>query len=284
MDNGQWTMDNGQANNRPLSILKIRGVLKMETIIWGIYVFAVGLIFGSFFNVCIYRIPKEESVAFPPSHCPNCSNKLKPLDLIPVFSYLFLKGKCRYCGEKISPRYALVELFTGIIFLLLFLEYGISFVFFKYVILSSFLIIIGIIDYDTTDVYFKITLTGVVIGVILMLAGFVFHVSILDAVLGAFLGGGVIFLIVFLTKGMGEGDIEICLLSGLYLGLSKTTVLLFLSFVIGGIIGILLLILKKKTRKDYIPFGPFIAAAGVITMLLGDKIINWYLNLIFMRG
>lgn len=256
----------------------------MEAFISWMYIFTAGVILGSFYNVCIYRIPKEESVVFPPSHCTVCGNRLKPLDLLPVLSYLFLKGKCRYCSEKISPRYALVELFTGIVFLLIFLEYGLSIIFLKYIILSSFLIIIGIIDYDTTDVYFKVTAAGIVIGIILAAAAWFFHISILDSILGAFLGGGVIFLIVFLTKGMGEGDIEICLLSGLYLGLWKTVVLLFLSFVIGGIIGVLLIILKKKTRKDYIPFGPFIAAAGIITMLFGDSIINWYLNLIMMRS
>lgn len=242
------------------------------------YVFIIGLLLGSFFNVCIYRIPREESVAFPPSHCTSCGTRLKPLDLIPVLSYIFLRGKCRYCGEKISPRYAIIELTTGIIFLKLYADYGLGFEFIKYVVLSCFLIIIGMIDYDTTDVYTKTTMSAIIMGIIFVVIGRYLGYGIKASLLGAVLGGSIIALIIFLTRGMGWGDAEICLLCGLYLGFYNTILLLFLSFVLGGAIGGLLIITKVKSRKDYIPFGPFIAISAMIVMMFGNKIINWYLS------
>lgn len=250
----------------------------MLNILIAIYFLLVGLILGSFFNVCIYRIPRGESVAFPPSHCTSCNTRLKPLDLIPVLSYLFLGRKCRYCGEKISSRYAIVELLTGILFLSTYLVYGISFELVKYLILICFMIVIGMIDYDTTDVYTITTMSGIAVGVILTIAGyFYFGGDIKTYIYGAILGGGVITFIILLTRGMGWGDAEICALCGLYLGFSKSFVLLFFSFVLGGILSILLIVTKIKSRKDYIPFGPFIAIAAVITILFGDKILAWYL-------
>ena len=243
-----------------------------------LYVFIVGLILGSFYNVCIYRIPKEESIAFPPSHCTNCNTRLKPVDLIPVFSYIFLKGKCRYCNDKISPRYALVELFTGIVFLGLYLKYGLTFEFIKYAVLVSFLIVIGMIDYDTTDVYFITTLSAMLVGAIFVVVEFFLGGNITSFIYGALLGGGAITLIILLTKGMGWGDVEICFLAGLYIGLANTVFMLLLSFIIGGIMGVALIAAKVKSRKDYIPFGPFIALSAIVTSLFGNKIIDWYIN------
>ena len=249
-----------------------------------ILVFLYGLIFGSFFNVCIYRIPRGESINFPPSHCTNCNNKIKWYDLFPIISYIVLKGKCRYCGEKISLRYPLIELITGILFAALYVKYGYSFSLLQYCILVSLLIVIGMIDYDTTDVYFAISLTGVILGVLFIIANyFFFNHSInisLQYFLGGALGGGIIAVIILLTHGMGWGDAEICLVCGLFLGLKLTIVMMFFSFVFGGIIGIALLLLKKKGRKDYIPFGPFIAIGGVFTTLFGNLIINWYISLL----
>ena len=115
----------------------------------GIFVLILGTIIGSFLNVCIYRIPKEESIAFPPSHCMNCGNQIKWYDLIPVLSYVFLRGKCRFCKEKVSIRYPIIELITGVVFTTLYIEYGIGFNFSKYALFSCFLIVIGMIVFDT---------------------------------------------------------------------------------------------------------------------------------------
>jgi len=239
-------------------------------------VFVLGLIFGSFFNVCIYRIPRGESIVYPPSHCTNCGRNLRGIDLIPVLSYLLIKGRCRYCKTKISPRYMFVELVTALIFTSIFLVHGISFSTMKYLVLSGFMIITGMIDYDTGDVYFKVSLAGMAAGVIFAAAAFYKGEEAMTYIYGAFLGFGIISVIILLTKGMGWGDAEICGLGGLFLGIPKTFVMLFFSFVLGGMASAILLSTGKKSREESIPFGPFIAAASVIAALFGDEFINWY--------
>lgn len=245
------------------------------------YVFIIGMLLGSFFNVCIYRIPRGESVAFPPSHCTSCGEKLKFFDLFPVLSYVFLKGKCRYCGEKISPRYAIVELFTGLMFLAVFLKFGLTMEALKYVVLVSFFIIIGMIDYDTTDVYSVTTYSVIVLGLVFVAVNYFMGFPIKTYIFGGLLGGGLIALIIILTKGMGWGDFEICLAAGLFLGLYNSIVMLMASFIVGGTIGAILLIAKIKKRGDYIPFGPSIVIGTFIAMFFGDNIIGWYISYLF---
>lgn len=239
--------------------------------------FILGTIIGSFLNLCICRIPAAESIVYPSSHCTSCKNKIKPYDLIPIVSYVILKGKCRYCKEKISIKSPLMELFTGIMFLSLYLKFGITINLLKYLILFSFLIVIGGIDYNTTDVYFSTTSTGIGIGVLFLIVNWYLKLPIKTYLIGAIIGGIFILLIAVLTGGMGFGDVEICILSGIYIGTRLTILMLFLSFILGGAIGAILIISKKKSRKDYIPFGPYISIATMISVLLGDKIINWYL-------
>jgi leader peptidase (prepilin peptidase) / N-methyltransferase len=243
-----------------------------------LYVFIIGTILGSFFNVCIYRIPAGKSVVFPPSSCGHCNTRLKALDMIPVLSYLFLGGKCRYCKQSFSARYAIVELMTGVIYAALYMTYGFSFVFLKYIVLSSFLIVIGMIDFDTTDVYFATTISGIVAGIVFAAVGYFIGYGIMQYIWGALLGGGVITAIILLTRGMGWGDVEICLLCGVFIGFKLTVVTLFFSFIFGGFIGALLIITKKKSRKDYIPFGPYIALGAIVAILYGEKIVAWYLG------
>lgn len=241
-------------------------------------IFILGIVIGSFLNVCIYRIPKGESIAYPPSHCTNCNNVIKWYDLIPVISYVFLKGKCRFCKEKVSVRYPIIELITGVIFMTLYIEYGIGFTFGKYALFSCFLIVIGMIDFDTTDVYLKTTLPGIICGAVFLIIGWKLNLEVYTYLFGALLGGGLISLIILLTGGMGWGDAEICFLCGMFLGLRLTAVMLFVAFVLGGVIGILLIVTKKKSRKDYIPFGPYIAIASTVVMYFGEKLISWYIT------
>lgn len=242
-------------------------------------IFILGIIIGSFLNVCIYRIPRVESISYPPSHCTSCGTRIKPYDLFPVFSYIFLRGKCRSCGVKISIRYPLVEFLVGLLFLALYMIYGVSFEFLKYMILIPFIIVIGFIDFETTDVYFKTTLSGSIVGIILLILGNYLGFGLWEYIYGALLGAGVISLIVILTKGMGWGDVEICFLCGIYLGLRLTLLMLFLSFVFGGVIGLILIILKKKSPKDYIPFGPFITLAALFCIYFGERLLQWYFSL-----
>ena len=245
------------------------------------YLFIIlGLLIGSFLNVCIYRIPREESISYPPSHCTSCGRKLRWYDLVPVFSFLLLKGRCRSCGERISWRYPIIEFVNCLVYVAVYVEYGITPEFVKFAFLGSLLIVIGMIDLDTTDVYLKTTLTGFVFGIVWIVYSYFTTGEFLAYIAGGALSGGLIILIILLTHGMGWGDFEICLIVGIFLGFRLSILMLFLSFLLGGTMGIILLISKKKSRKDYIPFGPYIAAAGIITMLIGTDIINWYLSLI----
>ncbi|WP_034870112.1 prepilin peptidase [Clostridium lundense] len=253
-------------------------------VIYYVFSFIMGSIIGSFLNVCIYRIPREESLAYPSSHCPKCNNKLKWRDLIPIISYMFLKGKCRYCKEKIGVRYPLIELFTGIVYLIVAIEYGVSLNYLKYVTLLSILIVISFIDMQTMDVYFSITVTGVIFGLIFLVTQGILQNYILKDYIYYILGGivpaGIISLIILLTGGMGWGDVEICFISGIFLGLKRSLLMFLLSFIIGTVISLGLILCEKKTRKDPIPFGPFIALGTLCTLIFGDNILLWYLSFI----
>lgn len=242
-------------------------------------VFLYGIVIGSFLNVCIYRIPREESIAFPPSHCTNCGYELKWTDLFPILSYIFLRGKCRSCGEKISIKYPLIELLNGAIYVLLFLQFGFSIIFFKYCFFTSIIIVIGMIDFETKFVYRITTGIGLIGGVIFTIIQVINNKTVfMDSLIGLFIGAGIILLIVIITRGMGEGDIEIAALCGLFLGIKGILVTLFLSFVIGGIVSVLILALKLKGRKDEIAFGPYLAIGGMVSMLWGSKILEIYMN------
>lgn len=212
-----------------------------------IFIFLLGLVIGSFLNVCIYRIPREESILYPPSHCGSCNHKLGSLDLFPVFSYILLKGKCRYCKDKISIRYPSIEILNAIVYLLIYFKFGVAIITLKYCILASLLIVIATIDYDTQLVYTALTICGGVIGIIfVIIQSIIYKDNSLDLILGGLIGFGIIGLIVVLTKGMGEGDIEIAAVCGLFLGIKGILLGLFLAIVIGGMAGIIILTLKLK--------------------------------------
>ena len=246
-----------------------------------LFVGIIGLVVGSFLNVCIYRIPREESISYPPSHCGSCNHELEPLDLIPLISYIFLRGKCRHCKEKISLRYPVIESFNCILYLMIYMKYGLSIFTIKFCILASLLIVIGLIDYNTQNVYTSTTLFGLIIGLIFIaIQYFIYKESVSNLFIGGLIGTLIIVAIVFFTGGMGEGDIEIAGVCGLFIGTKLILLTLFISVMIGGIIGIVILALKLKDKKDSIAFGPFIAMGTIICTLHGEEIINWYLNLL----
>jgi leader peptidase (prepilin peptidase)/N-methyltransferase len=243
-----------------------------------IIVFVFGTVIGSFLNVCIYRIPMQESIVYPPSHCTNCGSRIKWYDLIPIVSYVILKGRCRNCGEKISARYPIIEFTTGLLYTMLYFKFGISIDIIKYIVFISVLIVVGMIDLDTTDIYFKITAVGLISAFIFLGIYYYNGLPIRTYVYGGIVGGGLLALIILITKGgMGWGDAEICTVCGLFLGLKLTFLMLFLSFIIGATAGVILILSGKKSRKDYIPFGPFIVLASIITVFCGQNIVNWYL-------
>ena len=247
-----------------------------------VLIFILGLIVGSFSNVCIYRIPRNESIIYPASHCPKCRSKIKPVDNIPLLSYILLKGRCRNCKSKISIQYPIVELLTGLIYLIIYLTYGLSIQSLIYIILSSALIIIAFIDLNEQIVPDVISLPGIVIGFIISF--FVPYISFINSALGVVVGGGIILIIglggsvIFKKEAMGGGDVKLAAMIGAFLGWKYIIISLFLGFFLGALAGIVLILSKIKSREDVVPFGPFIVLGSFITLLWGDKIISWYLG------
>lgn len=221
-----------------------------------------------------------ESIAYPPSHCTYCNTRLKWYDLIPIFSYLFFKGECKYCKEKISIKYPGIEFLTATVFLLTYINYGTSLYFIKYIILWCCLIVISIIDLNLQDVYSITTIPGIAIGVIVaIIEKMIYSVPFLNYIIGGITAAGIIALIVYTTGGMGKGDIEIAALCGVFIGWKYSIIMIFISFIIGATIGVILIISKKRGRKDYIAFGPFIALSTLFTVFYGSYILNYYVGL-----
>lgn len=245
-----------------------------------IIVFITGLLIGSFLNVCIYRIPLKESIAYPPSHCPHCKTGLKPIDLIPVLSFLFRNGKCRYCNKKISLQYPLVELLSGIVYVFLFAEFGLTMLFLKYAVLCSLLIVISFIDFKYHIIPDELIIFGMAAGVLSVALYWDIGYAI-NGILGLLLGGGIFLLIAVVTNGaMGGGDIKLMGILGFWFGWKLVLLLSILAFIISAAVSLVLLVLKIKRRKDYIPFGPFIAVASFIVLYKGTAILDWYIHLI----
>jgi len=246
-------------------------------IFYSLIVFIFGLAIGSFLNVCIYRIPRKESIISPGSHCPHCRHPLGLWDLIPLISIIILRGKCRYCGKEISPRYFFVELTTAVLFLALYVRFMVyersPVLFFSYLLLSSALIAITFIDLEHKIIPDRITYPGIAAGLLFSIFIGNFWVSLL----GLFIGAGVLYFIIIVSHGgMGGGDVKLAGMLGSFLGWRLLLLTLFLSFLSGGIVAIILLLLKLKGRKDYIPFGPYLAIAGIVAIFWGQQILSWY--------
>lgn len=242
-----------------------------------------GLMIGSFLNVCIYRIPKKESIAYPPSHCTSCNTRLKAIELIPVLSFLFYRGKCRYCGSEISYRYPMVELLTALFITFLYMHFDLTSSFFMYSILACLLLVIAFIDYDTQEIPDGLIIAGLLTGIIFIaLNGF--KSNYINSILGLLLGGGLFLLIAAVSGGaMGGGDIKLMGVLGLWFGCKLILSVSMIAFIIGAVVSILLIVLKIKNRKDYIPFGPFIVISALINILYGSEIISLYIRLLMYK-
>jgi len=245
-----------------------------------VFTFIFGLIFGSFLNVCIYRLPREESIIFPPSHCTLCEQKLKVKDLIPVLSYIFLKGKCRYCNDKIHWRYPVVELINGLGWLALISIYGITLEGIAAIFLFSISLVITLIDLEH-----YLILNNVL--VCLFLCGIIFHffsaeLSLKGRLLGMIVGFAIPFLLAIISRGgMGGGDIKLCAVMGFWLGFPGVFQAVFIGAILGSIVGITLMIIKVKKRKDPIPFGPFLMAGFLLIFLFQEQLLSWYWSLFY---
>jgi len=247
-------------------------------------IFIYGLIIGSFLNVLIYRIPRNESIAWPGSHCPVCSHSLKWYDNIPLFSYLVLKGKCRYCKTKISKQYPLVESLNAVVYIIMYIKFGFGIDFIFYSLMSSVLVAIIFIDLKEMIIPDSLVLSILVLSIIHKACNyFLYGISpdLMVSFLGLLLAVGLFLAIVIVSRGgMGGGDVTLVGALGFVLGVKYILLNIFLSFILGAIISIVLLAAKIKTRKDPIPFGPFIVLGFFITSLWGQDIINWYFTLL----
>jgi len=273
------------------------------TIYIGVIVFILGLVMGSFYNVCIYRIPEGLSIITPPSRCGNCKHSLAPGDLIPVISWLMLGRKCRYCKEPISWRYPLVEIITGLLFLFLFIKFQLTRELPFYLIFISILIIIAFIDIDHRIILDRFIVAGLILDIIFILMPFFIAlskgvlstieieeiphvlfsiVSWKDALLGGVIGGGSLLVIdmvgriFFKKEGMGFGDVKLMFMAGIFLGTRLTVVSLLVAVWIAAVIGIIVIRIRQKSDDHYMPFGPFLALGCAFSIFFGDSLLNWY--------
>jgi prepilin signal peptidase PulO-like enzyme (type II secretory pathway) len=249
------------------------------------FIFLLGLIIGSFLNVVIIRL-REHCSILGRSFCINCKKFIKWYDNIPVLSFLLLKAKCRFCKTKISWQYPLVEMITGVLFLLVYFKYArfsdyLSLAYlFRDLIFIAVLIVIFVIDFRWYLILDIVTLPAIVfaLGINLFLG-----ISWLSLLVGGVLGGG-FFLAQFLVSGgrwIGGGDIRLGVLMGVMLGWKLILVALFLAYFVGAIVGISLVIFKQKKFSSKIPFGTFLSAAAVVSLLYGEEILQWYLRIVW---
>ena len=240
-----------------------------------------GALVGSFLNVCIFRLPQEESIVWPGSHCPHCKNPIKFYDNIPLVSYLLLRGKCRQCRGSISLQYPFVEGMTALSSLLLIMKFGPSLSYLVYFVFVAALIVITVIDLYHQIIPDVISLPGIGAGLLASLI--IPQITFLNSLLGILLGGGSLFFVatlyqwLFKREGMGGGDVKLLAMIGAFLGWKAVILTILLSSLIGSITGIIIMVSKGKDFKYAIPFGPFLSLGAVISLFYGENIIRWYL-------
>jgi leader peptidase (prepilin peptidase)/N-methyltransferase len=255
----------------------------MDTFMLIIVSIILGALIGSFLNVCILRVPKGESIVIPGSRCPYCKKPIKFYDNIPLMSYFLLRGKCRHCKRTISLQYPLVEGITAVSSLLLFLKYGPSLSYLFYFFFVDGLIVITVIDLYHQIIPDVVSIPGIGIGLLCSLI--IPQLTFLDSMTGILVGGGSLFLVatlyqwLFKREGMGGGDVKLLAMIGAFLGWKAVILTIFLSSLVGSIIGIAVIVLKGKDFKYAVPFGPFLSFGAVIALFYQNEIISWYLQL-----
>ena len=249
-----------------------------------IVVFLFGALVGSFLNVCIYRLPREESVAWPSSHCPACSRPIAPYDNIPILSYVALAGRCRSCRAKISPRYPVVELANALGWVAIVAYFGWTPAAAAYAALFSALLVITGTDLSHTIIPDSVTLPGIVVG--LVGAATILPVGFANAVLGVLVGGGLLWGLavvspyLFGKEGMGGGDIKLLAMVGAFLGWRAALLTIMIGALTGSVVGISLIVFKILRRDEYIPFGPFLALGAIVALFFHQAILGWYWGLL----
>ena len=249
-----------------------------------IIIFAFGMCIGSFMNVCIYRLPLKKSIVFPGSFCPGCETPIRFYDNIPIFSYIWLRGRCRHCDARISIRYLTVEIMGGAFAMLSYLKFGISLEGLIYYAMVVSLLIITYIDLDYQIIPDVISLPGIPIG---FLASFALPaLNYKESILGIVIGGGSLYLIAWsyhlLTKkeGMGGGDIKLLAMIGAVVGWKGVLFTIFVASVVGTVSGVLVMLRQKQDLKLAVPFGPFLSIGASSYIFFGSSLIPWYFSLL----
>jgi leader peptidase (prepilin peptidase)/N-methyltransferase len=263
----------------------------------------LGMVIASFLNVCIDRLPAHQSLVSPPSHCPACNRRLAVKDLIPIFSYLWLRGRCRYCGAPIPKRVLWVELGTAILFGLACWQYGLSAELGVTLFYICIFIVVMFIDWEQGLILNKIVFPAIVAAIVISALFSIFlhdrtilpnstllpDIKMVPFIGWAALGGGIglvlfsVIVIVYGTiahrEGMGWGDVKLAALIGLVTGFPLVFIALLMGVILGGMVAVILLALRVKKRQEGIPFGPFLALATIVTLLWGNSILSWYRGL-----
>jgi leader peptidase (prepilin peptidase)/N-methyltransferase len=247
-------------------------------------IFVFGICIGSFLNVCIYRLPESKSIVHPRSMCPRCGTLIASYDNIPILSYMVLRGKCRYCGARISLRYPVIECISGIFAVGVFLKYGLSFEALIYFTFIATLLVITFIDIDHQIIPDVISLPGIPI---FFAASFALpDITLVESILGVLIGGGSLWIVAQLyyvltrKEGMGGGDIKLLAMMGAIIGWKGVLFTIFVASAIGTVVGILVMLKTRTSMKLKVPFGPFLAIGAIAYIFLGPQLMAWYFNLL----
>ncbi len=258
------------------------------TALTGSFVFMLGAVIGSFLNVCIHRMPKDESIVSPGSHCPGCNKPISPADNIPLVSYLLLGGKCRHCKEKISPRYFAVELSNAVSWICLLKIFGLTPFFYAGAVLFSILLAVTVTDFETGLIPDKLSLPGMLAGVAMsavwpVLQGeTVWYWGLAQSAAGLLCGGAILLVVgllgnfFFKKDSMGGGDIKLLAMMGAFMGFKKALLIFFISPFFALPIA---LFMRYVQKQETIPFGPYLALAGICSFLYGNSLIAWVLKI-----
>src|ERR1700674_5672329 len=266
-----------------------------------VFVFLLGLIVGSFLNVCILRIPAAESVVLPASHCPACGTAIQPYDNIPVLSWLILRGRCRKCQTRISPMYPVVELLTGLLFAACYAAFGASAEGLKWAVFASLMVVLTVTDFRERILPDKVNFLGLGLGLLLSfftrptdgtalwLSNRLFSfppprpvISFADALIGAGTASGLLWLVAegyFRARGregMGLGDVKMMAMAGAFLGLQRSLLTILFGSLLGSVIGVAVIAIGRKGRDFELPFGTFLGAGAMLVVFFGSPALDWY--------
>lgn len=243
----------------------------------------MGSVIGSFLNVCIYRLPRGESLVFPGSHCPRCGARIRWYDNVPLLSYLLLRGRCRDCHGRIAPRYPLVEAVSAVLCLWVLARYGLSVTSAVYYVFVCALVVVAFIDLDHQIIPDLITYPGVAAGIA---GSFVLpQITLRDSLLGALVGGGILLTVALVFRwirrkeGMGMGDVKLLAMIGAFLGWKAVVLTLLVSSFVGALVGYASLRLSGRGLGQPIPYGPFLVLGALTYLLGGAHWVDWYLGL-----